>query len=178
MLKNTEQKIIWLKDLAEFIVEANKNTWAADAPKVVPQKPGYDELEYKSTNGVWLLRDSYTGYFRAPGMTTVYYKGVPAWSQAYGGQGMSEDQYAIVQPTFQFLKTALMMVVTEMPFRGPKEFTNEDWCYSFTMQGTLEDCTWIEKITKNDVLTFTQIGFAGIVIQRTPARSAQFPWEL
>lgn len=73
----------WLADLSHFIVEANLNTWAADGAEVEPQRPGYKELEYQ--DGLWRLRDSYTGYFRAPGMTTVYYKGSPAWTMMYGG---------------------------------------------------------------------------------------------
>src|SRR3989344_4726064 len=78
----------WLEDLANFIVEANGQTWAADGAEVDPERPGYKELEF--TKGDWRYRDSYTGYFRAPGMTTVYYKGQPAWTMAFGGHGQTE----------------------------------------------------------------------------------------
>lgn len=77
---STEQEAAkeqWLQELSGFIVEADLNTWAADGAEVTPERPGYKELEYKK--GLWRLRDSYTGYFRAPGMTTVYYKEVPAF---------------------------------------------------------------------------------------------------
>jgi hypothetical protein len=178
MLKYLHMKEAWLMDLADFIIEANKNTWAADAPEVSPQRPGYQELEYKSSNGLWLLRDSYTGYFRAPGMTTIYYKNAPSWAMAYGGHGMTEAHNEIVKPTFQFLKNALMKVTPKLPYRGPEEYIEDDWRYSFEYQGNLEDCLWTEKITKAEDLVFTQTGFAGIIIQRNEDRKPQYPWEL
>ncbi len=168
----------WLQELATFIIEANKNTWAADAPEVEAQRPGYKELEYKSLNGLWLLRDSYTGYFRAPGMTTIYYKDVPSWAMSYGGHGMTEQYNDIVKPTFQFLKKALMRVTTELPYRGPKDYSEDDWNYNFEHQGNLEDCLWTERITKSGELVFTQTGFAGTIIQRDSERQPQYPWEL
>lgn len=178
MAENVEAKTVWLKDLAKFIVEANKNTWAADAPEVAPQRPGYKELEYRSTNGLWLLRDSYTGYFRAPGMTTVYYKYTPSWAMSYGGKGMVEAHYEIVKPTYEFLKQALMRVTPDLPFRGPFEFVEGNRKYTFKLDGDIEDCTWVEEITENGDLTFTQNGFAGTIIHRSPDRKPQYSWNL
>ncbi len=106
----------WLKDLAAFIVDANTHTRAAEGAEVkVPQRPKYKELQWPlldpktgKIEGEWELRYSYTGYFRAPGMATIYYKGKTAWTMAYGGTGMTEGKYETVKPTFGFLKKALM----------------------------------------------------------------------
>lgn len=45
------RKNLWLKDLSEFIVEANLNTWAVDGVEVSPERPGYKELDIKKDYG-------------------------------------------------------------------------------------------------------------------------------
>ena len=94
-MKERDRREQWLEELASFIVEANRNTWAAEGAEVSPERPGYKELEYKS--GLWRLRDSYTGYFRAPGMTTIYYKDIPSWNMQYGGHGMTDGNRTFTQ---------------------------------------------------------------------------------
>lgn len=178
------KKDTWLKELANFIVEANTHTWAADGDEVEPQRPGYKELRYPQPNpetgkvdGDWELRDSYTGYFRAPGMTTIYYKGKPAWTMAYGGRGMEESKYPVTKPTFMFLMAALMKVTPELPFRGPREYVEGKRKYQMEVEGNLEDFHGQEEITENGDLAFTQIFFGGIVISKTPERTPLYPWE-
>jgi len=116
-------------------VIANTRTWAADGAEVSPERPGYKELQFPYPNMSekdaeaykgwedWRLRDSYTGYFRAPGMTTVYYKGQPAWTMQFGGHGQTEGYEDRAKQTFNFLKAALMKVSPELPFRGPKKYS-------------------------------------------------------
>ncbi len=166
----------WLKELADFIVEANKNTWAADKGKVEPFFPGDKELEYK--RGLWHLRDKFSGHFRAPGETVIRYKNFPVWQISYGGHGMLEDYYPIAKPTFQFLRAALMQVKPKLPFRGPTTYQEDEWNYTFVVNGDMEDCTWVERITKGGELVFTQNGFAGIVIGKTADKKPVYPWDL
>ncbi len=175
---NEERKEAWLKKLAEFIVEANRNTWAADKGKVAPQRPGCKELDYE--RGDWHLRDSYTGYFRAPGMTIVYYKGQPAWTMAYGGSGMEEDKYEITGQTFGFLKEALMKVTPELPYRGPKSFKDGDRKYVLRVNGDLSDFSGKEKIIniKSKELEFSQLFFGGVVINKDSSRHPIYPWRI
>src|SRR3989338_1145695 len=150
----------WLEELADFIVEANGNTWAADGNEIAAERKGYKELEYQ--RGEWRLRDSYTGYFRAPGMTTIYFKEKPSWTMAYGGTGQLEGYEEIVQPTFTFLKQALMCVSPQMPLRGPEEFVVDDWTYKFKLvRGDITDFLGEEVITKKDSKVFTQTVMGG-----------------
>src|SRR3990167_1280855 len=185
------KKEAWLKNLADFIVIANGKTWAADGAEVDPQRPGYKELQWPYPNMTeedakaykgwedWLLRDSYTGYFRAPGMTTVYYKGQPAWTMQYGGHGQTENYYGKVRQTFEFLKHALMKVSSELPIRGPREYVEGNKRYEFEMlEGDLEDGLWKERITEDGTQTFTQAGLVGIAIQKNPDRQPINPWDL
>ena len=176
-IENETRRQEWLRDLSSFVVEANMNTWAADGVEVNPQRPGYKELEYK--NGIWLLRDSYTGYFRAPGMTTVYYKDIPAWTMAFGGHGQTEGFEDRAKETFNFLKRALKLVSPELPFRGPESYEEDSKKYTFKhIEGDITDALWHEEIMEEGERTFAQTGIAGIVIHRTPERKPQMPWEI
>ena len=185
-LPTKDRESAWLRELSEFIVEANRNTWAADAPKIEdPQRPGYKELEYEK--GDWLLRDSYTGYFKAPGMTTVYHKGRPAWTMVYGGEGMVEEHIHRTKEVFQFLKKALMQVSADLPIRGPVKFEEErleyefieremaDWGFDFH----IEEFSWIESIRDTVIqeTLFSQDGFGGIVIHKGENGDPIYPWE-
>lgn len=173
--REQEVKEAWLKDLASFIIEANGQTWAADGAEVNPERPGYKELEY--SKGDWRLRDSYTGYFRAPGMTTIYYKGEPAWTMAYGGHGQSEGFEDRAKGTFNFLRTALKQVSPKLPFRGPELYEEGNRKYTFELlHGDITDALWREEIREDGQLTFTQTGLAGIVIDRDENKQPTYPW--
>src|SRR3989344_5804491 len=128
-MKMEKQK--WLEELAEFIVEANTKGWAANSSEVEPTFPGMKSIYYKRDN--WELRDNYFGYFRAPGVTVVSYKQRPVWNMSYFGLGQTSGQEGIVKPTFTFLRSALMKVPLEMPFRGPSEYSEDDWTYRFRL---------------------------------------------
>lgn len=170
------KKEAWLKDLANFIVEANSQTWAADGAEVDPERPGYKELQH--IRGDWRLRDSYTGYFRAPGMTTVYYKDMPAWTMAYGGHGQTEGFEDRAKETFNFLRNALKQVSPEMPFRGSELYEEGDKRYTFNLlNGGITDALWKEEIHEGGKLTFTQTGIAGIVIYKDATRQPIQPWN-
>lgn len=172
-----EKKDLWLEELANFIVKANKNTWAAEGAEVNPERQGYKELEYK--DGLWRLRDSYTGYFRAPGMTTVYYEKNPVWTMAYGGTGMKSGLESRARETYTFLKKALMLVSPERPFRGPSEYSEGNWRYEFFLlrNGDITDFLGEEFIYNQDKLFFSQIALGGLILPKDKNKKIIYPWS-
>jgi len=75
-----------LKKLARFLVKAKKGTYASvNKMKIEPERPLHDELEY--SEGDLYYRDSYVGFFQAPGMEEVRLgkKGKTIWTMAYSG---------------------------------------------------------------------------------------------
>lgn len=169
------RKQLWLQKLANFTVEANRNTWAADKGKVDPERPGFKEMEY--SRGPWRLRDSYTGYFSAPGMTVVYYKDKPAWTMAYGGKGMEENERSYTKSTFQFLKSALMKITPDFPYRGPKHYQKDSRSYDSSVKGDLVNFIGSEFIRRNGILEFSQVFFGGIVVDKDSSKEPISPWE-
>lgn len=188
-----EAKNEWLKKLSQFIVIANRKTWAADGAEVDPRRPDHKRLQWpypdekmtdqdrKDYEGWkdWRLEDEYTGYFRAPGTTTIYYKEKTAWTMSYGGHGQTEGYEEQAKQTFNFLKSALMRVIPELPFRGPEKYEEGDRKYTFKMlEGNITDGLWKEEITENGTVTFRQTGIVGLAINKDQNRKPLLPWKL
>ena len=111
--------MINLGELRKFLVKAKKDTYAGDGEEVTPQRPGFRELEFEE--GDWNYRDSYVGFFMAPGQEVVRYQGEPVWTMAYSG-GMKpvlRDNFDFSKETFEFLKRALLHIPENAPYRGP-----------------------------------------------------------
>ena len=156
-----------LEELAKFLVKAKVNTYATiDKMKITPERLGFDELEYKE--GDFYYRDSYCGFFQAPGMEIVRFKGNPIWTLAYSGgmlEGLQEDvKYA--NQVFTFLKDALKNVPVEIPFRGPENFTNDEWKYINKVEGNIVRFIGKEKILHQGREVFSQDYIGGIVIEK------------
>jgi len=170
----------WLGDLANFIVEAGRNGWAAEAPKVEkPQRPGFKELSYKKDE--WEYRDSYAGYYMGPGSSVVYFKDKPVWYMSYGGSGQNQRYYDMAKETYVFLRKALMQPDPNFPVRGPKVLWDGDESqkkYTFNYDGDLACGNWSEWITEKGVYTFQQQGEVSLIIDKDESRQPIFPWNL
>ena|SRR3989344_638578 len=186
------RKEAWLKRLASFIVIANGKTWAGDGAEVSPRRPGYkrlqwpypedkmtdkDKKDYESWED-WRLEDEYTGYFKGPGATTVYFKNRPVWVMSYGGPGLTKGYEAGVERTYEFLRAALRQVTSELPFRGPRIYVDGNKRYEFEIEGGLENSSWKERTMEDDVQTFAQTGQSDIVVGKDSNRQPVYPWDL
>lgn len=151
-------------DLKKFLYDANANSYAGAAKEIAPQRPGFDELEYKK--GDWYFRDSYVGSYFAPGQEFVYFKGKPVWAMAYAG-GMKfkyHGEREITKETIVFLKKSLIAMEPDKPYRGPVEFAEGEFRYISTLNGDIKDFIGNEKIYKGDKLVFEQNFIGGIVV--------------
>ncbi|UCG95505.1 MAG: hypothetical protein JSV92_00430 [archaeon] len=152
-----------LKELAKFLVEAKKKTYAAEGKEIEPERKGFKELEYKK--GKWYYRDSYTGFFLAPGQELVRYDGKPVWSMSYSG-GMKEefhDDIEFAKETFAFLKKALAGVEESRPFRGPERLEEGEFLYVDESEGDIKQFKGTEKIFYNDKEVFSQNYIGGLI---------------
>jgi hypothetical protein len=157
-----------IEELRGFIVKAKKEGYASGKgkiPKERSQRPGFKELEFKE--GEWYYRDSYSGFFRAPGQEVVYYKNRPVWNMCYGGKGQEGKYYDIAEQTFGFLKECLMRVPKEKPYRGPDYFKQGDFEYSNKVKGSLEDFQGAEVIKLKGKKVFSQVYFGGLIIHKS-----------
>ena len=156
--------MIDIQELAEFLVRAKVSTYAGDGKEVAPQRPGFNELEYME--GDLEYRDSYTGFYCAPGQEIVRFKGKPIWSMAYNGGMIKKYQSdeAFSSMTFAFLKEALKMIDKSRPFRGPESFIDGDFEYIDKSEGDITLFNGCEKILYKGEKVFEQRYMGGLIL--------------
>ena len=148
-----------LNGLAKFLVKAKKNTYASlNSKEIKSERPNHNELEFED-NGLY-YRDSYVGFFQAPGMEEVRLgkNGRTIWTMAYSG-GMDKKFHGdteFAKKTFNFLKEALSSVEENIPYRGPKKLKNGDWKYENKIKGNIERFFGMEKIFFKGRMVFSQ----------------------
>lgn len=155
-----------LEELARFLIKAKSEAWAGDGKEIAPQRQGFKELEY--SDGPWEYRDSYAGYFMAPGQEYVRFQDQPVWMMAYSG-GMSPENRgnkSFAKETFTFLKKALKMVEATRPFRGPENFCERDWEYKDSSEGDITDFKGTEQILYQGTEIFKQHYCGGLVLPK------------
>lgn len=161
MTNETQPSEINREELLRFIAQAHRNTYAA--PKEIRQKskmqipflPGHKCYNFKEGN--WEYFDCYAGSQWAPGREVVLFQGNPVWAMAYQGkhnETFSDDFFQT--EAFPFLKKALTNMDEKMPFRGPEEFTEGDFQYTFKMNGDYSYFTGREAITHKGIEVFFQ----------------------
>lgn len=133
--------------LDAFLRKANLNTYAnADVKKVTPLRPG--SWDYHFEKGDLTYHDTFFGATKFIGEEIVYKANKPVWGMNYYGftvgSGISESLFDAI------LRPALMAGSGDnIPVRGPKEFINGEWKYTFKPDGDLANFTGIEEISQN-----------------------------
>ena len=153
-------------ELAKFLVRAKKETYAGDGKELEPQRPSFRELEYKE--GDWEYRDSYSGFYFAPGQEVVRFKGEPVWTMAYSGGMLKEyhGDFEFAKTTFNFLKKALMLIKEERPFRGPLNLKEGDYEYKDESKGDITNFKGEEVILFKGKIVFRQHYIGGLIIPK------------
>jgi hypothetical protein len=152
-------------NLRTFLVNAKKNTYAISNKNAIPERKDFDELEYSEND--FNYRDSYYGFFRAPGQEIVRLKDEPIWSMSYNGGMLTNFQdINFAKKIFLFLKKALSLVEEKNPYRGPEKLEEDDFIYINKVAGSLEDFKGEEKIFYKGEEVFCQKYFGGLIINK------------
>lgn len=158
---------IGLKKLARFLVEAKtKGGYGFGKALSKSWRKKFKELHYKK--GKYYYRDSYAGFFYAPGQEVVYYNNKPIWAMAYSG-GMMEKYHGDVKfakEVFTFLGKALGKVPLSKPFRGPKTLKSGDFKYVSKVSGNIKDFSGVETIFYKGKKVFRQYYIGGLIISK------------
>ncbi len=145
-LKNNNSDLS-INELDAFLRKANLNTYANESvEKASPLRPGSSDYHFEE--GDLTYHDTYFGATKFIGEEIIYKNGKPVWGMNYYGFTVSED---ISEGLFDaILRPALMSGSGDnIPVRGPKEFINGEWKYTFNADGDLANFTGIEEISKN-----------------------------
>lgn len=147
-----EQELI---DLHKFLIEAKKETYANEtAPIVTSTRRGSRDYEYIKDN--WTYHDTYFGGIDFQGQEVVYHRGdTPTWGMVYYGRTL--DESLSEEAMDKALRPALMQVGKDdtIPVRGPKEFENQGYKYTFKVTGDLTNFEGEETIEKEGAKIYT-----------------------
>lgn len=139
-----------MDNIKEFLIEAKKQTYANEkVEKVSSSRHGSKDYEYKKDNLIY--HDTYFGGTNFIGEEVVYLDNKIYWAMNY--YGVTLDETLGEEAMDSALRPALMLVgkVNDViPVRGPKEFINSEYKYTFEVEGDLDYFSGIEIIYKND----------------------------
>ena len=124
------------KDAAKFIefrLEANVNTYAAYSNETDSTR--LDSHDYTYSNGPYTYHDTYVGGEQFAGEEAVWYEGKSQWAMNYAGRVLGQ------RFSGDFLKEALRMADTNMPYRGPEYYQSGQYTYKCNVAG---DFTWFQ----------------------------------
>lgn len=131
-----------------FLVKAKKNTYATNGEsKEKILGDGSKELTYEE--GQYKYRDRYFGHNPFAGEEVVWKSGEFIWVMNYYGK---VDFKAILslriteKEVYIFLKNAMKQVTEERPFRGPKDFQDENFHYTDKSEGNVDNFIGTERI--------------------------------
>lgn len=147
-----EQELI---DLHNFLIEAKKETYANEnVEKVKSTRRGSHDYEYTKDN--WTYHDTYFGGTDFQGQEVVYQQeDTPIWGMIYYGRTL--DESLSEEAMDKALRPALMQVGQDdiIPVRGPKEFENQGYKYTFKVTRDLTNFEGEEMIEKDGKKIYT-----------------------
>ena len=122
-----------LDALAQFLIIAKRNTYAAQQGMVAPSRLASHDLAYEQ--GPFSYLDSYVGSRDFSGQEVVYYQSIPRWSMNYYGRMIEDD----LPPGFiETLREALCLVTAGAPYRGIPIHHRGRYTYRCTSEGDME----------------------------------------
>lgn len=155
-----EQELI---DLHNFLIEAKKETYANEnVEKVKSTRRGSSDYEYK--NDKYSYHDTYFGGTDFQGQEVVYQQDdTPIWGMIYYGRTL--DESLSEEAMDNALRPALMQVGEDdtIPVRGPKEFENQGYKYTFEVTGDLTNFEGEETIEKEGKKIYTLKCYGGMI---------------
>lgn len=151
------------KDLIEFLIEAKKQTYANENVEMsASTRTGSHDYEYSSKGMTY--HDTYFGGTNFMGEEVVYLNDTtPIWGMNY--YGITLDESFSEEAMDKALRPALLQVGTDdiIPVRGPKEYLNGEYKYTFNVKGNIDCFEGEESIYKNDIKIYSLKCHGGII---------------
>lgn len=150
-------------ELHSFLIEAKKQTYANEnVKKIASSRKGSFDYEY--SNDKMIYHDTYFGGIKFMGEEVVYSSDeTPIWGMNYYGITLNENLSE--EAIDSALRPALMQVGEEdiLPVRGPKEYKNNGYTYTFEVNGDLDYFEGVETISKDEEKIYILKCHGGII---------------
>lgn len=145
--------------LKRFLIESNKAGYAGgDDKRWIKEVDGSTTIKYEE--GDWKLDDNFFGGEPYGGRLIVSFKNKPFWIMVYYGWVVEDTNPDMV---YKVLRNALKNMPEDAPFRGPKEFKQDNYKYSNNCKGDIEKYSGEEEINYNKNLAYKAFYRGGLV---------------
>lgn len=150
-----------IKILKNFLIEANKNTYAnKNALKSESSRLKSEDYHFEKDGLIY--HDTYFGGRDFIGEEIVYENHVPAWGANYFGFIVQPDTKE--QEVYDFLRKALMQESKDIiPVRGPAKFSEDEWDYKFAVKGNLSNFSGEEIILFKNAIVYRCLIHGGYI---------------
>lgn len=149
------------KEFINFLLKAKKSTYAGvegDSKKTLSD--GSKEFFY--TEGKFSYRDRYFGSDPFSGQEIVFSNGKAIWAMNYRGHIL--DKTIGEKEIYSFLKQALIRVSEFEPFRGPAEFTSDNFKYISESKENIDSFIGSETIYSKSNKIYELYFHGGIIV--------------
>lgn len=154
---------MYIDELIDFLIESNKVGYASgNSANTIKENDGSTSIFYQE--GDWRFHDNYFGGEPYGGREIIFFRDKPCWIMVYYGQILSRTENT--HSLYSFLQKALLLNPKEIPVRGPKKYTEDEFKYVNEWQGNIEKFHGEEKIFKKRKLVYNAFYVGGLVDQR------------
>ena len=157
------EKVSLIKDIKNFLIEANKKGYAAGESAAKPIKEVDGSKTITHENGIWKYHDNYFGGEPYGGREVVFKDSKPVWMMVYYGWVEEGVDHTKVYP---FLQEALRSVPEENPYRGPAVLERDNMRYEAVWKEDGDVFSGEEKIFFDNKLVYRAFFNGGLVDQR------------
>lgn len=148
------------KELREFLVKAKKATYASgDNAKSIVEADKSTSLFFE--DGELKYHDNYFGGEPFGGREVVFLADKPVYIMVYYGR-VSENVPEI-NVVYKFLQKALSLISDDYPYRGPKEYSEDNLVYTNQYDGDIDNFSGEEVITMDGKEVFRTKYIGGVV---------------
>ena len=148
--------------LKQFLIESNKAGYVTgDEKRWIKEPDSSTTIPYSSKD--WKAHDNFFGGEPYGGRIIVFYKNKPHWIMVYYGwvkEGIDPN------PVYSILRNELKNMPEDAPFRGPKEYKENNFIYTNSWSGNIEKYRGEEKIIQNNTLFYKAHYMGGLVDKR------------
>lgn len=148
--------------LRQFLIHSNKAGYAGgDDKKWIKESDGSTTIPFEQ--GDWRSHDNFFGGEPYGGRVVVFHENKPYWMMIYYGWVEEGVETNLV---YGVLRNALMQMLEDAPYRGPKEYKEGEFTYSNNWSGEVERYSGEEQITQGEKLIYKANYMGGLVDQR------------
>lgn len=151
-----------LENLCKFLVKAKKSTYASgDNSKNIKEADGSTSLIFIEDN--FKYHDNYFGGEPFGGREIVFFDNKPVYIMTYYGRVNNIED---INKIYSFLQKALTLIPEDRPFRGPKEYKEDNLEYTNIFEGEIDNFSGEEIIKENGQEIYRAKYIGGLVNQR------------